>query len=86
VTDLQRRLLYILHRGLVEIRLLAKSGQVDQAADLADLLEVIPGWLIDETKALPRREIENDLKAHEEKYARSFKYSDFIDRYEPPDF
>jgi len=43
--DLQRRMLFILHRGLVESRLLAQAGKHEQVYDLADALEPIPGWL-----------------------------------------
>ena len=43
--DLQRRLLFILHRGLVDARLLALGGNHAQLFDLADALEPLPGWL-----------------------------------------
>ena len=37
--------LFLLHRGLVEIRLLTGENKSRQAFDLADSLEVIPGML-----------------------------------------
>ena len=43
--DTELRLLYVLHRGLVEIRLLAGSNRNQQAFDLADALELIPGMI-----------------------------------------
>jgi len=45
--DINLRLLFILHRGLVEIRLLAGANKNKQAFDLADALELIPGMLKD---------------------------------------
>ncbi len=45
--DIKLRLLYILHRGLVEIRLLAGANRGQQAFDLADALELITGMLKD---------------------------------------
>ncbi len=45
--DTRLRLLFILHRGLVEIRLLAGANRSQQAFDLADALELIPGMLKD---------------------------------------
>ena len=43
--DVKLRLLYILHRGFVEIRLLAMSNKSGQVLDLADALELIPGMI-----------------------------------------
>jgi hypothetical protein len=44
---LRKKLLYILHRGLIECRLLAMSPQKDsQIHDLADALENIPNLMI----------------------------------------
>jgi hypothetical protein len=43
--DLGRRLLFILHRGLVQTRNLALAAQNEQIADLADALEILPGLL-----------------------------------------
>jgi hypothetical protein len=45
--DLKLRLLFILHRGLVEVRLLAGTNKSNQVFDLADALELIPGMLKD---------------------------------------
>jgi hypothetical protein len=44
-TDVHRRLLFILHRCLVEVRLLAQAGKQQQVFDLADALEPLPGWI-----------------------------------------
>jgi hypothetical protein len=43
--DIGLRLLFILHRGFVEVRLLAGAGKNNQVFDLADALELIPGML-----------------------------------------
>jgi len=85
--DLKRRLLFILHRGLVESRSLAQAGNTDQIRDLADVLEVIPSWMTDESTDAPTAsEIKAELQRHEQRYPGSFNYSDFIDRYDAPRF
>ena len=43
--EIKERLLYILHRGFVETRLLGGAGKNKQVADLADAMELIPGML-----------------------------------------
>ena len=43
--DIKLRLLFILHRGFVETRLLAGADRSKQVFDLADALELIPGML-----------------------------------------
>jgi hypothetical protein len=85
--NIEKRLLFILHRGLVEIRLLAQAGKTEQIRDLADILEVMPGWLAEGSRVLPSPpEITAQLQRYEQKYPSSFNYSDFVDRYEPPPF
>ena len=44
---LNRRLLFILHRGWVEARLLAQRKRFDQLYDLADALEPVSGYMND---------------------------------------
>ena len=43
--EIKLRLLFILHRGFVEARLLAGAGKTKQVFDLSDTLELIPGML-----------------------------------------
>jgi hypothetical protein len=43
--ELERRLLFILHRGLVEARLLAMGQKNDVLFDLADALEPVPAYM-----------------------------------------
>lgn len=43
--EMTRRLLFILHRGLVQVRNLALKSGDEQIAVLADALEIIPGLL-----------------------------------------
>ena len=43
--NIKLRLLFILHRGFVEARLLAAANKSKQVFDLADALELIPGML-----------------------------------------
>ena len=45
--DIKLRILFILHRGFVEARLLAGGDKSKQVFDLADALELIPGMLKD---------------------------------------
>jgi len=81
--NLQRRLLFILHRALVEARLLAQAGKMEQTFDLADALEPLPGWLAswkDEYLEVLR----SNLKTYAAKYPDAFGYIDFIDKYDPP--
>jgi hypothetical protein len=84
-SDLQRRLLFILHRGLVEVRLLAQAGEQQQVFDLADALEPIPGWL-----ASWRNEhldaVRRDLVTYATRYPHAFRYFDYLDKFDPPSF
>jgi len=85
--DLRERLLFVLHRGLVEIRLLAQAGKVDQMRDLADILEVMPSWLSNGSKDNPSAaSIKAELQRYEQRYPEAFKYSDFVDKYDVPPF
>lgn len=43
--QIKLRLLFVLHRGFVEARLLAQANKDRQIFDLADALELIPGML-----------------------------------------
>ena len=44
--DIVQRVLYVLHLGLSDLRYLAKAGKTEQAYDLGDTLENIPGFLV----------------------------------------
>jgi hypothetical protein len=77
------RLLFILHRGLVEARLLAQAGRTQQIFDLADALEPLPGWMAswnDEHLDATRL----NLQAYATKYPDAFRYIDYVDMCEPP--
>lgn len=83
--DMERRLLFILHRGLVEARLLAQAGSCQQLYDLADAIEPIPSWI-----ACWRDEYAQAVRLNLETYAaqhpNAFRYAEFLDEYEPPPF
>jgi len=65
--DIKLRLLFILHRGFVEARLLAAADKSKQIFDVADALELIPGMLKDwQNEDLDR--IRSLLTAHQEKH------------------
>ena len=70
-TDRMRvTLLYLLHRGLVEIRNLCLSHNTKQAADLADALELIPGMLNNWREGCPD-EIADIFARYQNKYPES---------------
>jgi hypothetical protein len=77
-SDTQRRLLFVLHRGLVEARQLSLARRTDQLFDLADALEPIPGCLTEDTCAR-LEDIRCNLSAYEERYRGScFEYTPFL--------
>lgn len=81
--DLQRRLLFLLHRAWVEARLLAIGQKTQQVQDLADAFEQLPGWLSAwQPEYLDH--LRENLTLYRSKYPESFEYIDFIDKHEPP--
>lgn len=83
--DIRRRVLYILHRGLVEARLLVKERRYDQVFDLADALEQLPGFL-DKWRDEYMDYIRANLKEYRTKYpSTSFDYLREFDVYPIPD-
>lgn len=82
--DIQRRILFIIHRGLVELRLLARSGNCLQAFDLADTLEVLPAR-VSHWKDEDLQWVREALVAYEARYPKSFRYSQFLREVAPPD-
>jgi len=83
--ELQRRLLFILHRGLVEIRILCQGpNNSAQVFDLADAIELIPGylnaWHPDHFEL-----IRFALNGYQKKYAESsFDYLRYLEIDTPP--
>lgn len=75
---LQRRFLYILHRGLVEVRLLSGAGRHQQAFDLADAPETLPAWMQDWQEAY-LCELRLNLKTYATKYPDAFDYFGILD-------
>jgi hypothetical protein len=65
--DIKIRLLFILHRGFVEARLLAQADKDRQIFDLADALELIPGMLKNWQDGDLER-VRSLLKTYHEKY------------------
>ena len=74
-----RKLCFIFHRGFVESRKLARIGSDEQAHDLADAFEVMPGYLPDwddESLGL----IRSHLETYQKKYgAETFDYLTVLD-------
>jgi hypothetical protein len=84
-SKLRRRIAFILHRGLVEARLLAMGGKSTQIADLADALECLPGYL-DRAKDDSVATIRSNLQTYASKYPDSrFEYVRYLDEYDPPE-
>lgn len=82
-TSIEQRLLFILHRALVEARLLAQAGKSQQVHDLADAMEPLPG-LIASWKDEYLEAARSNLETYAAKYPDAFGYLDFIDKYDPP--
>jgi len=65
--DIKLRLLFILHRGFVEARLLAGANKASQVFDLADALELVPGMLKDWHDG-DLEQVRSLLKTYQDKY------------------
>lgn len=81
--NIERRLLFILHRAFVEARLLAQAGKMQQVYDLADALEPLPGWIAS-WKDEHLEAVRTNLETYASKYPDAFRYLDFIDQHDPP--
>jgi hypothetical protein len=82
--ELKRRLLFIVHRGLVEARLLAQAKKPEQLFDLVDALEPMPGYL-DNWNDGHLEIIRFNLTKYRSKYANpSFDYPRYLDVDPPP--
>ena len=81
--NLLLRLLYILHRGWVEARLLAQGHRWQQLYDLTDTLELLPSAI---TRWTPKelQATRENLVAYETRYPESFQYSHHLDLDSPP--
>jgi hypothetical protein len=83
--DLARRLLYILHRGLIEVRNLALAAEQEQIADLADALEILPGMIDrwnDDSLTMARFVLET----YQRKYpGGGYDHLATLEQYPPPD-
>jgi hypothetical protein len=82
--DVQKRILFILHHGLAELRNRALEDD-QQAADLADALEILPGMLLDwdEDRHETARWVLNDYQTKHP--GQAFDYVKHLDEYPPPD-
>jgi hypothetical protein len=76
-TDLRVKLPYLVHLGLVELRLLAfEKAPHEQIAKLADVLEFLPRYL--EPDGDPDAEV---VREQFEQYAAEFPRTRFAERY-----
>jgi hypothetical protein len=82
--DLTKRLLFILHLGLVEARNLALAAGHEQLADLADAMELLPRYVNDCSEENLEL-IRFVLKTYQEKYHSSFDYPARLDYYDTPE-
>jgi hypothetical protein len=84
--ELDRRLLFILHRGLVEARNLALSQPHIQISELADALELIPSYL-DRRQDEDLDAIHFSLRKFRERFPESpHDYLQYLESEAPPAF
>jgi hypothetical protein len=84
--NIKLRLLFILHRGFVEARLLAGGNKTQQVFDLADALELIPGMLKNWQEGDLER-VRSLLKTYQDKYPiGGFNFICRLDSQEPLQF
>ena len=77
--EINRKLLFILHRGLVEARLLAQAKMHEQLFDLADAFEPIPAYM-DNWQDSHLDAIRFNLKTYRSKHPNpSFDYLRYLD-------
>ena len=81
---LHRQLLFIVHRGLIEARMLAGGQKHQQIFDLADALENIPALLLRWEDSFLTG-IVRELETYERKYPHAFNYSSVFKWEEIPD-
>ena len=83
--ELTRRLLYILHYGLCDIRNLALGQGHDEIAELADALEILPG-MIDHWDEDRADMVHFVLANYQSKYpGRAFDYVAHAEQYDTPE-
>jgi hypothetical protein len=83
--DLSQRLLYVLHLGFVETRLLALENRLQQVYDLADVMEVLPSLLC-QGEQEARSKMLSLLQGYREKHPDStFDYSKYLDWHAVPE-
>jgi hypothetical protein len=81
--ELRKRLLYILHRGFVEVRNLALAAGQEQIADLADVMEYLPRF-VDKCTEEDLQIIRDELKKYHDKYRSGYDYPAHLDEYDAP--
>lgn len=83
--EFTKRVMYILHWGLVEARNLALSEKNQQIHDLADALETLPGELIN-WRHDSLESIQFNLRTYQEKYqGESYDYLRYLGEEKPPE-
>jgi hypothetical protein len=82
---LARRLQFILHRGLVEIRNLALGQGNKQIADLADALEILPS-LMDRWEDQHLELIRSILETYQSEFpGGGYDYLGYLEKYDTPE-
>jgi hypothetical protein len=82
----RKRLLFILHRALVEARLLAMSKRHEQLVDLAEATHEIPAYMSRWEESHLER-IRRDLQTYHDKHSgHRFDYVQFLEQWEIPPF
>jgi hypothetical protein len=77
--EFQAKILFILHRGFVEARLLALAEKCEQLFDLADAMEVLPELLLQPQDENVER-VREILTRYQEKYSNQcFDYLSYLE-------
>ncbi len=84
--NILHRLLYVLHKGFSDVRYIAKAGKSEQAYELADTMENIPGFIADwQDDHLEK--IVQQLHRYQDKYREVswYDYAKYLETEEPPE-
>ncbi|MBX9680476.1 MAG: hypothetical protein K2X38_17085 [Gemmataceae bacterium] len=75
---IHQKLCYLLHRSLVEIRMLAWKGESAHIADLADTFEFVPS-LLTQWRPEGYETVREAIALHQKKYPHGFDYCTALD-------
>ena len=82
-SEIKHRLLFVLHRAWIESRLLSRQGNCEQAEELADLMEIVPG-IIAYQKEEDLKILKEGLAAYVKRFESRFDYPAALELEPPP--